>query len=102
AALLIALHHSFPTRRSSDLALWDLYAKQRSTPLSVMLGGTRPMIASGVVVATDSTANALNQIEQYLEEGYQRIKVKINPNQDYRSEEHTSELQSLRHLVCRL
>ena len=26
---------------------------------------------------------ALNQIEKYLEEGYQRFKVKINPRQDY-------------------
>ena len=51
-----------------ETALWDLYAKSYSQPLAKILGGTRPLIASGVVVATDSTKNALQQIEQYLEE----------------------------------
>lgn len=36
-----------------------------------------------MVVAADSLSSSLNQIEKYLEEGYQRIKVKINPQQDY-------------------
>jgi O-succinylbenzoate synthase len=66
-----------------ETALWDLDAKSHSMPLSKMIGGTREVIASGVVVATDSTTKALKQIEDYLEDGYQRIKVKINPNQDY-------------------
>jgi o-succinylbenzoate synthase len=66
-----------------ETAVWDLFAKSHSLPLSKLLGGTRSLIASGVVVATDSTKNALQQIEQYLEDGYQRIKVKINPQQDY-------------------
>jgi O-succinylbenzoate synthase len=66
-----------------ETALWDLFAKSYSQPLAKTLGGTRSLIASGVVVATDSTKNALQQIEQYLESGYQRIKVKINPRQDY-------------------
>ncbi|MDQ0196907.1 o-succinylbenzoate synthase [Neobacillus ginsengisoli] len=66
-----------------ETALWDLYAKKMSLPLSKILGGTREKIPSGVVVATDSVANALKQIEAYLDEGYQRMKIKINPNQDY-------------------
>ena len=66
-----------------ETALWDLFAKSQSEPLSKVLGGTQAKVASGVVVATDSTSKALGQIEKYLEEGYQRIKVKINPNQDY-------------------
>lgn len=66
-----------------ETALWDLYAKTLSKPLAKVLGGTREKISSGVVVATDSTAKALSQIEKYLEEGYQRIKIKINPIQDY-------------------
>ncbi|MFL6555150.1 MAG: o-succinylbenzoate synthase, partial [Bacillus sp. (in: firmicutes)] len=66
-----------------ETAVWDLFAKSHSLPLSKLLGGTQSLIASGVVVATDSTKNALQQIEQYLEDGYQRIKVKINPQQDY-------------------
>lgn len=66
-----------------ETALWDLYAKQKSKPLFETLGGNRTLIPSGVVVAADSVTAALKQIEGYLEDGYQRIKVKINPNQDY-------------------
>ncbi|WP_066063230.1 o-succinylbenzoate synthase [Neobacillus soli] len=66
-----------------ETALWDLFAKSHLEPLSKIIGGTRAVIASGVVVATDSTAKALQQIENYLVDGYQRIKVKINPKQDY-------------------
>src|SRR5262245_64661218 len=31
-----------------------------------------------------------------------RVRFSVQPVEDFRSEEHTSELQSLRHLVCRL
>src|SRR5262245_54853494 len=37
-----------------------------------------------------------------LEEAVEWVKRCPNPHQEERSEEHTSELQSLRHLVCRL
>ncbi|MEH7118109.1 o-succinylbenzoate synthase [Neobacillus vireti] len=84
AALLFkSIRRNYMAKAALETALWDLYAKQSYSPLSAILNGTRKVIASGVVVATDSTANALHQIEQYLEEGYQRIKVKINPQQDY-------------------
>lgn len=66
-----------------EMAIWDLYAKQVNKSLSSILGGTREKVASGVVIATDSLDNALRQIELFLEEGYQRFKVKINPKQDY-------------------
>ncbi|NRD76241.1 o-succinylbenzoate synthase [Bacillus sp. BRMEA1] len=66
-----------------EIALWDLYAKSLHKPLSKIIGGTQDLIASGVVVATNSIDEALKQTEQYLDEGYQRIKVKINPLQDY-------------------
>ena len=81
--LFSSIRRNNMAKAALETALWDLYAKVNTKPLSKILGGTRPVIASGVVVATDSTANALRQIEQYLIEGYQRIKVKINPNQDY-------------------
>ncbi|MGJ7912927.1 o-succinylbenzoate synthase [Neobacillus sp. LXY-1] len=66
-----------------EMALWDLFAKQQQMSLSKLLGGTREKIASGVVVATDSLTNARRQIDNYLAEGYQRIKLKISPGQDY-------------------
>jgi O-succinylbenzoate synthase len=78
-----SLRRNNMAKAALEMALWDLYAKTRSQPLSKMFGSTRTRIPSGVVVATDSTVKALRQIEEYLQEGYQRIKVKINPNQDY-------------------
>lgn len=66
-----------------EMALWDLYVKQKAKSLSQLIGGTRKKIASGVVIAADSISKALNQIEKFLEEGYQRYKVKIHPGQDY-------------------
>lgn len=83
AVLFQPIRRNHMAKAALETALWDLYAKEQSQPLSRLIGGTRERVASGVVVATDSTASALRQIEAYLEEGYQRIKVKINPQQDY-------------------
>jgi o-succinylbenzoate synthase len=83
SVLFKAIRRNNMAKGALEMALWDLYAKRNSETLSKVLGGTQKKIASGVVVATDSTFKALGQIEKYMEEGYQRIKVKINPNQDY-------------------
>ncbi|WML30379.1 o-succinylbenzoate synthase [Neobacillus sp. OS1-32] len=83
AELFKSVRRNNMAKAGLETALWDLYAKQQALPLSKMLGGTRQEVASGVVVATDSLTNALKQIESYLEAGYQRIKVKISPQQDY-------------------
>src|SRR5205814_8373299 len=64
--------HSFPTRRSSDLC------EQLKLALQILQ----------MVIVLDA----------FLRETVQRVVHSI----ELRSEEHTSELQSLRHLVCRL
>jgi o-succinylbenzoate synthase len=66
-----------------EMAIWDLYAKRNSKSLSAIIGGTREQVASGVVVAVDSLSSALKDIEKYIGDGYQRVKVKISPHQDY-------------------
>ncbi|HEY2422294.1 MAG TPA: o-succinylbenzoate synthase [Neobacillus sp.] len=83
SSLFKSIRRNNMAKAALETALWDLFAKRQSESLSTVLGGSQEKIASGVVVATDSIANALKQIEKYLDEGYQRIKVKINPNQDY-------------------
>lgn len=65
-----------------ETAMWDLYAKEHGRPLSKLLGGNQEKIPAGVVIATDSADNALRQIEDYLKDGYQRFKIKINPKLD--------------------
>src|SRR5204863_8049845 len=74
--------HSFPTRRSSDLV-------SDSSIRSIVSSSTRPCLASSALVceATEFTTSSRNS----------PIRSK-----QYRSEEHTSELQSRRDLVCRL
>jgi o-succinylbenzoate synthase len=70
-------------KASLESALWDLYAKQKGQALASVLGGTQQQIPAGAVVGTGSANVAINQIEKYVEEGYSRIKIKINPPNDY-------------------
>jgi O-succinylbenzoate synthase len=81
--LFQSIRRNHMAKAALETALWDLYAKQQSKSLANILGGTREKVASGVVVAADSVTRALKDIEKYLEDGYQRVKVKINPHQDY-------------------
>src|SRR5205814_10196431 len=78
--------HSFPTRRSSDLASESCRAG-----------------AGGRSVHRTRTANEVpSGVATRCSEGASRGVCKSSFQFDSRSEEHTSELQSLRHLVCRL
>jgi o-succinylbenzoate synthase len=65
-----------------ETAIWDLFAKSQNVSLSSFLGGTKTKVPSGVVVATNSVDGAIRQIYSYLEDGYQRVKVKISPEND--------------------
>ncbi|WP_062109567.1 o-succinylbenzoate synthase [Bacillus niameyensis] len=65
-----------------ETALWDLYSKRMGKPLSESLGGTRNEVLAGAVVATQSINEALRQIEQFSTSGYERIKIKISPEND--------------------
>jgi o-succinylbenzoate synthase len=64
-------------------AFWDAWAKARSLPLARALGGVKERIGVGVSVGiAESLATTLKQVEGYLLQGYQRIKVKIRPGWD--------------------
>ncbi|WP_420489550.1 o-succinylbenzoate synthase [Neobacillus niacini] len=82
--LFKSIRRNHMAKAGLEMAIWDLYAKMNAKSLSTVIGGTRAKIASGVVVAADSLSSSLNQIEKYLDEGYQRFKIKINPREDYR------------------
>src|SRR5207253_10827225 len=86
--------HSFPTRRSSDLP-----AERPSTALghqSAASGRTR--IDTDTLVAVYADANARARESRLRARG---CGAALLDGTD-RSEEHTSELQSRGHLVCRL
>src|SRR5690625_7034087 len=79
---------SFPTRRSSDLSARLLQAVAPDRPDAVDIGlRTGPDLEAGKVP---------------LEIDRQRGPQRGEAGMDFRSEEHTSELQSRGHLVCRL
>src|SRR5205814_8566811 len=79
--------HSFPTRRSSDL-------------LRLVEDPLEGELARGVVaVGQKDDRLAPFDPPQPAERGVKRV---VQGGARRRSEEHTSELQSLRHLVCRL
>ncbi|MDP4551031.1 o-succinylbenzoate synthase [Alkalihalobacillus macyae] len=63
-------------------AIWDLYAKREGISLAEALGGTAKRIKAGVAVGASEPEVMLNEISKRIEEGYERIKVKIKPSQD--------------------
>ena len=67
-----------------EAAVWDLASKRARTPLWRMIGGVRPRISSGVSIGIQgSVEETLRVVARYLEEGYQRVKLKIKPGWDY-------------------
>ncbi|MCY8487833.1 o-succinylbenzoate synthase [Bacillus atrophaeus] len=65
-----------------ESAVWDIYAKRKGITLAEALGGSTGKIPAGVVVGLAPLDDMLRDIEQYIKEGYQRIKIKIQPGND--------------------
>lgn len=65
-------------------ALWDAEAKLNGISLSRLLGGTREEINCGVSLGIRENPQSLvARVQHELENGYQRIKLKIKPGKDY-------------------
>jgi O-succinylbenzoate synthase len=66
-----------------EMALWDIYGKQQGKSLAELLGGTRREVPVGVSIGIQpSMEKLLKAAEDYLEQGYRRIKLKIKPGRD--------------------
>ena len=64
-------------------AVWDIYAQKTKKSLSEAIGGTQQKIEVGVSIGLQPTDDQLIQrIQQALDQGYKRIKVKIKPGKD--------------------
>jgi len=70
-------------RAGLEMAAWDLFAKKAGKSLSDYIGGTRKKVDAGVVVSVDSPSSMIEAITLRVKEGYQRVKVKIDPGHDY-------------------
>lgn len=66
-----------------EMAIWDLFAKQAGVSLAKYIGGVRREVKAGVVVSLDTPERMLSTIEHRIKEGYKRIKVKVDPSNDY-------------------
>lgn len=79
-----AVRGNFFAKAGLEMAVWDLLAKRDDKSLAAMIGGTRSKIHSGVSIGVqENTATLCQKIEKYINEGYQRIKIKIKPGKDY-------------------
>ena len=66
-----------------ETALYDLFAQREKKSLSQFLGGTRNKIDVGVSIGIQSsTSKLIEDITGYLNKGYKRIKIKIEPGND--------------------
>ncbi len=73
-------------KAACEMACWDLHAKRESLPLWQVLGGNpeRREVPVGVVVGMhDDLGALLHEVEGYLQQGYRRIKLKVDPSHDY-------------------
>jgi len=66
-----------------EMALWDIHARANGLPLWHVLGGADRPVPSGVVVGiVDSLAALGDVVNQRMDEGYRRVKLKIGPGWD--------------------
>jgi len=67
-----------------EQAFWDVEARLAGEPLWRHIGGVRGYVVSGVSIGIQgSVEDLLKVVSRRLEEGYARIKLKIEPGWDY-------------------
>src|SRR5207244_12656298 len=90
--------HSFPTRRSSDLVVEGNLAKNKIIELALQLDKD---LLKLLLSSPEIKQIFFEEVDNILV--FDKIKFQnFISNKQFRSEEHTSELQSPDHLVCRL
>lgn len=65
-----------------ELAVWDCRARQLGVPLRALLGGDRIEIPVGASLGMSSLDESLASVGRHIEQGYKRIKLKIEPGWD--------------------
>ncbi|WP_066072401.1 o-succinylbenzoate synthase [Neobacillus soli] len=64
-------------------AVWDIYAQQTNQTLASALGGHKNKIEVGISIGIQKSIDDLVLlVDEYVKEGYKRIKVKIKPGWD--------------------
>jgi O-succinylbenzoate synthase len=66
-----------------EMGMWGLFAEKMRTSLSKLIGGTRAQIATGISLGIQASPEALvERAGRALAEGYQKVKIKIEPGHD--------------------
>ena len=82
-ALFAPVRRNMMAKAALETAIWDVYAQLEKQPLAALVGGTQQSIEVGVAIGLQQTEEQLVvAIQQALDEGYKRIKVKITPQHD--------------------
>lgn len=81
---LFAHLHGHPMAKASvEMALLDAELRAEESNLHTLLGGGRDRVPSGVSVGIFATIDELlAQVQGYVDDGYARIKLKIEPGND--------------------
>jgi o-succinylbenzoate synthase len=75
--------HDF-AKSGLEALLWSYKSQLENKPLSKLYGGTKTEIPTGVSIGIQkSIPDLIERITGYLEQGYQRMKIKITPGWDY-------------------
>ncbi len=82
AALIDVTGHPM-AKAGVEMALWDVFAQRAGVSLQKLLGGAGDRVKVGVSVGIQpTTAQLLTTVENYLAQGYRRVKLKIKPGRD--------------------
>lgn len=65
-----------------ELAVWDCFARQQGVPLRHLLGGDRTEIEVGASLGMNPVPEIVASVGWHVEQGYRRVKLKIEPGWD--------------------
>lgn len=65
-----------------EMAVTDVWLRQQQLSLGSFIGATQHAVPVGVVVGMNEPRRLLQLVDQYLADGYRRIKLKIAPGRD--------------------
>jgi O-succinylbenzoate synthase len=83
ASILAPVRGHEMAKAALELALLDAELRAAGQSLAERLGATRNAVDAGVAVGLQPSVEALvDVVEQYVDEGYRRVKVKIEPGAD--------------------
>lgn len=69
-------------KASLELAVWDCHARQLGVPMQSLLGGDRDRIPVGASLGMNPVPETIASVARHVEQGYKRIKLKIEPGWD--------------------